>query len=113
MLIAFLFLFILVLVERNLFSNSIKIIKDSISQNIKISASGSAIIIVLILAILFKLPLSNIAAEVTSFVTGLGGNYQTGNYPIVYLFAISSSIPLIVVSIVGFFPEKNWRKKQL
>ena len=106
-LFAILFLFILFFVKRNLFSNSIKVIKDIFSQKIIVTAAGSAIVLVFILAIIFKIPLSNIAADFTSFVSGRGSNYQTGNYPIVYIFAIISSIPFAVITLLAFFIKRT------
>ncbi len=105
--IAILFLFILFFVKKDLFSNSIKFIKDSSSKKINIDATGSAIILIMILAVIFKLPLSNIATDVSNFVSGWGGNYQAGNYPIVYIFAIISSIPFAVVTLLVYFLYKT------
>ena len=90
-----------------------RIIKEIFSQNINDTKAGFTIILVLILAIIFKIPLSNIASDLSSFISGWGGNYQTGNYPIVYPFAIISSIPLALVTTLIFFLKRNWRREQV
>ena len=96
-------LIILYFTKRNYFSNSVRIIKENISQNINDTKSSPTIILVLILALIFKIPLSNIASDLTSYISGWGENYLTGNYPIVYPFAIISSIPLALVATLIFF----------
>ena len=102
-----LFLIILFFVKRNVFVNSIKTIKDIIFLKTNATVAGFAIILVLILSIIFKIPLSNIASDISSFVSGWTGNYMTGNYPIVYLFAIISSIPFAVVTMLVYFIKKS------
>jgi len=106
------FLIILYFMKRNIFSSLMRIIKEKISQKINYTKARSTIILVLILAIIFKIPLSNIASDLTSFISGWGENYQIGNYPIVYPFAIISSIPLALVTILIFFLKETGERKK-
>lgn len=89
-----------------------RIIKEKFCIEINDKKDLSAIILLAILAAIFKMPLSNIAADLSSFMSGWSGNYQTGNYPIVYPFAIISSIPLVLVTTsIFFFKQREEENK--
>ncbi len=91
-----LFLIYIFILKRSIFSNLLTIIRDRITQKTNDKEAGLLIILVLILSIVFKVRLSNIATDISNFISGWGTNYVSGNYPIVYLYAIISVIPLAV-----------------
>ena len=93
-LILFAFLFF---INRNIIFINVRLMKEKIFKNKKNMVAGSGIILILVLAIIYRVPFSNIATDISDFISGWGNNYQTGNFPIVYPFAIFSYIPLALV----------------
>jgi hypothetical protein len=104
--ISLMFLVFLFFVNRTIIYKTIKLFKEKAYGKNKITIAGAGIILGLMLAIIFKIPFSNIASDISSLITGWGGNYQTGNYPIVYPFAIISYIPVALIFSMIFLLRK-------
>lgn len=56
-----------------------------------------------LIAFAFGIALSSLLSEVTTFIKGWASSYQTGNYPIVFIFAVVSYIPLSLITVIFFF----------
>ena len=100
------FLIVLFFVDKDTFYAFLKNIIEKTSTKKNSMITWTSIIFVLFLAIIFKNPFSNIAADISNFILGLSKNYQIGNYPIVYPFAIFSYMPVALVFTLIFLIKK-------
>jgi hypothetical protein len=101
-----LFLMLVILLKRQYFEK----IKNSFSENttkkINYVIIGIFSFVLICISIIIKIPISNLAADISNFVRGWSNNYQPGAYPIVFPFGIFSYIPFVLLICIFFIIGK-------
>ena len=109
-LISLIWLIFLFLFDRKMFFQMKLIIEDnliSISEFETIIGVFSAVLV--LISFISGTPLSNMFSEPITFSKGWLSGYQKGNFPIVFIFAIFSYIPLALLTFLFSYP-KNIKK---
>jgi hypothetical protein len=99
---SFLFLLFLFFIDRDSLKRIKSIVSENASNNKNIVVMMLIIFIIIILSSVSKTPISDSASDVVNFALSLSKNYQVGNFPIVYLFAIFTYIPLAIITLLIF-----------
>ena len=106
LLISFLFLMVLFFIDRDTLKRFQSIVRENTSTNKNFLVAGLFIFIVTILSFVTKTPISNLASDIVNFVLAWSKNYQIGNFPIVYPFAIFAYIPFAIIASLIFLIKK-------
>ena len=101
-----LFLLVVFFIDRIRLNRLHSIITEKISTKNFLTIAGVFIFTVTILSLVTKTPVSNLASDIVNFALGMSENYQIGNYPIVYPFAIISYIPMATIASFIFLIKK-------
>ena len=105
--ISFYVLMILIILDYRGVLNHIKLLIKGITFNNKyLLIAGLLIFITIILSVVAGSPISNTTSDLVIFTLGLGKNFQIGNYPIVYPFALFSYVPLAIIASLIFLIKK-------
>jgi hypothetical protein len=104
--ISFLFLIFLFFIDRDTPKRIISIVRENISINKNIMVVTVIILIVIILSSVSKVPISYSASDVVNFALSWSKNYQIGNFPIVFLFAIFTYIPVAIITALILFIKR-------
>ncbi len=99
----FLFLIFLMIFDKKTIKSLKELGKELFSFNQGTKIWGVLLILVLILSLISKIPISSIATEIVNFISSWSKSYEIGNYPIVYPFSLFSYIPIVLFMPLIYF----------